>query len=110
MRLVKETWLLVGNLKFAIDGGKDALHLSHSEHSAEERIAGIVAVVALVHYAARLVGERHAVVYTHGQGWILLFKDAAELDDIGTSAQMAGFREVAVGEDVATAQVNEVGA
>ena len=110
MRLVKETWLLIRNLKFAVDGGKDALHLSHSEHSAEESVAGIVAVVALIHYAARLVGERHAVVHTHGQGWIFLFKDAAELDKVGTTAQMTGFREVAVGEDVATTQVNEVGA
>ena len=55
----------------------------------------------LVHDAARLVGERHAVVNTHGQLRILLFEDAAELNEVGTSAQMAGFGEVAVGEDVA---------
>ncbi len=43
-------------------------------------------------------------------GIFFLFEDAAELDEVGPSAEVAGFGEVAVGEDVAGAQVHEVGA
>ena len=69
-----------------------------------------MAVMGLVHDAAILVGEGHAVIDAHGQLGIFLLKDAAELDEVGTSAQVGGFGEVAVGEDVAGAQVYEVGA
>ena len=69
-----------------------------------------MAVARLVHDTARLVGECHTVVHTHGQLWILLLEDATQFDEVGTSAQVAGLGEVAIGEDVTRTQVNEVGA
>ena len=96
--------------KFTIDGGEDALYLSEGEHSAQKGVAGIVAVARLIHDTTRLVGEGHTMVYAHRQSGIFLLEDTAEFDEVGTSAQMAGLGEVAVGEDVARTQVNEVGA
>ena len=108
--LVKETGLLVFNAQFAVNGGKDSLYLSHGEHAAQKGIAGVVAVAALVHDTTGLVGKCHAVVHTHRQLWVLLLEDAAQLNQIGTAAQVAGLGEVAIGEDVTRTQVNEVGA
>jgi hypothetical protein len=102
--------LFVFYSKFTVNGGEDALYLSEGEHTSQQGVAGIVAVARLVEDTARLVGKRHTVVNTHGQLWILLLEDTAKLDEVGTSAQMAGLGEVAVGEDVARTQVNEVGA
>ena len=106
--LVEESGLFVGEAEFAVDGGKNALHLAEGEHPTEKRVAGIVAVARLVEHATRLVGEGHTVIHTHRQIGILLLEDTTELDEVCTSAQMAGFREVAVGEDMAGAQVYEV--
>ena len=64
----------------------------------------------LVHDAARLVGERHTVVYAPGELWVLLLKDSCQFDEVGTTAQMAGLGEIAIGEDVTGAQMNEMGA
>ena len=77
------------------------MHLSEGKHASQQRVAGIVAVTRLIHDAARLIGEGHSVVNAHGQFRILFLEDAAKLDEVGTSAQMTGFREVAVGEDMA---------
>ena len=67
-------------------------------------------MTALVEYTTRLVGKRHSVIHTHRQLRILLLENPTELDEVCASAQMAGLREVAVGEDMARTQVNEVGA
>ena len=72
-------------------------------------VTGIMTVTRLVHDATRLVGKRHAVVHTHRQGGILLFEDAAELDEVGTTAKVRSLGEVAIGEDMARAQMHEVG-
>ena len=98
---VEEAGLFVGDAELAVDGGEDALHLSESEHAAEEGIAGVVAMARLVHDASRLIGEGHAVVDTHGKVGVLLLEDAAQLNQVGTSTQMTSFCEVAIGEDVA---------
>ena len=41
------------------------------------------------------------MVNAHGQLWIFLLENAAQFDEVGASAQMAGLGEVAIGEDVA---------
>ena len=79
------------------------MHLSEGEHAAEEGIAGIVA-------AALVAKHRHAMVNTHGERRVLLLEDARQLDDVGTSAQVGCLGEVAVGEDVARAQMHEMSA
>ena len=106
--LIKESGLFVFYSKFTVNGGEDTLYLSECEHAAQQGVAGIVAVARLVEDAARLVGKRHTVVNAHGQLWVLLLEDTAEFDKVGTSAQVTGLGEVAVGEDVARTQVNEV--
>ena len=67
-------------------------------------------MTALVHDTTRDIGKCHTVIHAHGQFGVLFLKDAAELDEVGTTTQMAGLGEVAIGEDVAGAQMNEVGA
>ena len=86
--LVEESGLFVGDSEFAIDGGEDALYLSEGEHTAKESITSVVAMTALIHDTARSVGEGHTMVYTHGQSWILLLEDAAELDEVSTSSEV----------------------
>ena len=108
--LIEEAGLLVGDAKFTIDSGKDAFDLTEGEHAAEESVAGIVAMARLVEDAARLIGERHAMIDAHRETGVLLLEDAGKLDEVGTTAQVAGLGEVAVGEDVAAAEVYEVGA
>ena len=108
--LVEESGLFVFDAEFTVDGGKDALHLSEGEHASEERIAGIMAVAAFIHDASRLVCEGHAVVDTHRQLRVLLLEDTAELDEVCAPSEMRGLREVAAGEDMAGAQMYEVGA
>ena len=110
MESIEEAGLLVGDAKLTIDGGKDAFDLTEGEHAAEEGVAGIVAMARLIEDAARLIGERHAMIDTHRETGILLLEDAGKLDEVGTTAQVAGLGEVAVGEDVAAAEVYEVGA
>ena len=108
--LVEEAGLLVLDAQFAVNGGKDTLYLAEGEHTAEEGIAGVVAVGRLVEDATGLVGEGHAVIHTHRQLWVLLLEDAAEFNKVSASAEVACFCEVAIGEDVAGAQMDEVGA
>ena len=69
-----------------------------------------MAMTGFIHDAAGLVGEGHAVVNTHGELWVLLLEDAGELDEVGTTAQMRCFGEVAVREDMTGAEVYEMGA
>ena len=102
--------MFVGEAQFAVHGGDDALDLAHGEHPAEEGVAGVVPVRGLVHDAAGRVGEGHAVVHAHRQGGILLLEDADELDEVRPAAEVRGLGEVAVREDVAGAQVHEMGA
>ena len=64
--LVEESGLFIFDAEFAVNGGEDALYLTEGEHTAQQGVAGIVAVTAFIHDAARDVGERHAVVHTHG--------------------------------------------
>ena len=106
---IEEAGLLIGDAKLTIDGGKDAFDLTVGEHAAEEGVAGIVAMARLVEDAAGLIGERHAMIDTHRETWVLLFEDAGKLDEVGATAQVAGLGEVTVGEDVAAAEVYEVG-
>lgn len=64
----------------------------------------------LVHDATLLVGERHAMVDTHRQLWVLLLEDTAQLDEVGTSTQVTCLCEVAIREDMTGAEVYEMGA
>ena len=64
--LVEEAGLFVFDAEFAIDCGEDALYLSEGEHTAQQGVAGIVAVTAFVEDAPRLIGEGHTVVNAHG--------------------------------------------
>ena len=67
-------------------------------------------MTALVHDTTRDIGKCHAVIHAHRQFGILLLEDTAELDEVSTTTQMAGLGEVAIGEDMAGTQMNEVGA
>ena len=93
--------MFVFDAELAVDGGEDALYLTEGEHTAQKGIAGIVAMRRLVHDATRLVGEGHTMIHTHGQSGIFLLEDAAEFNQVGTTAQVRGLGEVAIGEDVA---------
>lgn len=117
-RLVIETWLLVLDAKLAVDSSNDALNLTHSEHAAKECVTRVVAMVALVEHATWLINESHAMIDTHWETTarvalallLSLLEDAAELDEVATTAQVRSLGEVAIREDVARAEVNEVGA
>ena len=50
------------------------------------------------------------MIDTHRETGVLLLEDAGKLDEVGTTAQVAGLSEVTIGEDVAAAEVYEVGA
>ena len=95
---VKEAGLLVLYAQFLVNGGEDALHLSKGKHTAEERVAGIVAAVLVAQH-------RHAVVHTHRQttcALLLLFlEDVSQLHEVSAAAQVTCLGEVAVREDVA---------
>ena len=110
MFLIKESGLFVFEAELAVDGGEDALYLSEGEHTAQEGLTGIMAVGRLVEDATRLVGKSHTMIDTHGQLRILFLEDTAELDEVCATAKVRGFREVAVGEDMTAAQMDEVGA
>ena len=85
------------------EGSEDTLHLRHGKHASEEAIAGVVATCLVAQHGA-------AVVHTEGKRAALGLKDATQFYQVGTPAKMTGFREVAVGEDMAGTKVNEVGA
>ena len=93
---VEEAGLMEGDAQLTVDGGENAFHLTQRKHTAQEGVAGIVAAVLITQH-------RHAMVYTHGQMGVGLLKDTCQLNQVGTSAEMGGFGEVAVGEDVAGA-------
>ena len=63
--LIEEAWLFVFDAYFTVDGGEDALYLTKGEHTAQERIACIMAMTAFVHDATRFIGEGHTVIHTH---------------------------------------------
>ena len=117
-RSVEETRLLVLDAEFAVNGRHDALDLTHGEHTAKEGVTRVVAMCRLVEDTAWLVGEGHAVVNAHWQTTTAvalalllgLLEDAAELDEVATTAQVRCLGEVAVGEDVARTEVYEMGA
>ena len=90
---IKESRLLIFNSQLTVHSGKNALNLSEGEHSAEERVARIVAT-------ALVAKHRHTVVNTHWQTWVLALEDASQLYYVGTSAKMRSLGEVAVGEDL----------
>ena len=48
------------------------------------------------------------MIHTHWQVWILLLEDTSQFDDVGTSAQVACFGEVAVREDMAGTEMNKM--
>ena len=47
------------------------------------------------------------MVYTHGEVGIFLLKDTGELNKVCPTAQVAGFGEIAVVENVARAQMDK---
>lgn len=92
--LIEEAWLMEWDVEFAVNSGENALHLPQGEHTSEERVSGVVSL--------RFVAEhRHAVIHTHRELRILLLEDAAELDDVCTTAEVTCLCEVAVREDMA---------
>ena len=95
---VKEPRLLVLNAQLLVNGGEDALHLSKGEHTAEERVTGVVAFGLIAQH-------RHAVVHTHSQSacalLLLLLEDVSQFHKVGAAAQVACLGEVAVREYVA---------
>ena len=100
--------MFVGDAELAVDGCQDTLYLTECEHTSKQCVTCIVTVRRLVHDAARLVGKGHTVIYAHRQLGVLFLKDTAELNQVGTSAEVRSLCEVAIGEDVARAQMNEV--
>ena len=95
--------------EFSVDRGDNALNLSHGEHASEERVTGILSTSLIAQHG-------HTMVDTHRQlsdyrvvGTLSLFllEDTCQLNDVGTSAQMACLCEVAVREYIARAQMNE---
>ena len=72
----------------------------------------------LIEHATRLIGEGHTMIDTNWEttarvalAFLLsLLEDAAKLNEICTTAEVAGFGEVAIREDVARTKVNEMGA
>ena len=108
--LVEKSWLLVFDSQFTIHSGKDTLHLTQCKHTTQQGVAGIVAVARFVHDSTWFVGKCHTVVDTHRQLWIFLLENPTQFNEVGTTIQVTGLREVAIGEDVARAQVYEVGA
>ena len=72
----------------------------------------------LIEHATRLIGEGHTVIDMNWEtttrvahAFLLgLLEDATELDEVCTTAEVACLSEVAIREDVARAEVNEVGA
>ena len=117
-QLIIESRLLVLYAQLIIHGSDDALNLAHGKHATQEGVTGIVAVVALIEYAAWLIGEGHTMVYSHRQSatrialafLLCLLKNAAKIYQMATTTQVGSLREVAVREDVARAQVNKVSA
>lgn len=117
-RLFEESWLDVLDAQLTIYGSHDALYLTHSEHTAKERVTRVMAVVGLIEHATRLVGEGHTMIHTHRQTTaavalailLCLLEDAHELYQIATAAKVRSLGKVAVREDVAAAEVNEMGA
>jgi len=115
---VIEPWLLVFDAKFSIHGSDDTLNLAHRKHSAEQGVAGIVSVGALIKHTTRLVGEGHAMIDTHRETatrvalafLLCLLKDAAKFYQVGTATKVGCLREVAVREDVARTEMYEMGA
>lgn len=89
--------------KLTVHSSDDALHLSHSEHTSQERIAGIIPTDFVAKHSHSMVNAhrqlcRNGVV---GTFCLLLLEDTGKLNDVSASAKMAGLREVAVGEDMA---------
>ena len=107
MVLFVKSGLLIFDAKLSVHRGNHPLYLSHGEHSSEERVAGIISPGFIAKHG-------HAVVYSHWQSsdvgivappLLFSFKDAGQLYDVGSSAEMTGLREVAVWEDMARPQV-----
>ena len=65
--LIEEAGLFIGDSKFTIDGGEDALYLSEGEHTTQESIACIMTMRRLIHDTTGLVGKGHTMIDTHGQ-------------------------------------------
>ena len=75
-------------------------------------------MIALIEYATWLIGEGHAVVYSHWQSTtgialaflLSLLEDAAKFNEMAATTQVRSLCKVAVREDVARAQMNKVSA
>ena len=100
--LFVEAGQAVWEAEIAVDGGEDALDLSHGEHAAEEGVAGVVTFVSVTQHG-------HAMVYTHREAWIFLFEDADEFYDVRAATEVAGFGEIAVREDMTRTEMDEMG-
>ena len=117
-QLIIESRLLIIDAEFIINCGNDTLNLPHGKHAAQESVTGIMTVIALIEYTTWLIGEGHTVVYTHWQTTtgialaflLCLLEDTAEVDEMAATTQVGSLREVAVREDVARTQMNEVSA
>ncbi len=78
----------------------------------------IVAVVTLIEYATKLIGEGHTMIHSHRDTTtrialvflLCLLEDAAKFYQMATTTQVGSLREVAIREDIAGTQVNEVSA
>lgn len=117
-QLIIKSRLLILYAQLIIHGSDDALNLAHGKHAAQEGITGIVAMVALIKHTTWLIGEGHAMIYSHRQSatrialafLLCLLEDAAKLYQMATTTQVRSLGEVTVREDVAGTKVNEMGA
>ena len=100
LKVLVKSWLFVFDAEFTVNCSEYALHLSHGEHAAKEGVAGIVSTLVIAEHF-------HAVVNAHRQLRVGFLENTCQFYDIGASAQVRCFGEVAVGENVAGTQVYE---
>ena len=117
-QLIIESRLLIIDAEFIINCGNDTLNLPHGKHAAQESVTGIMTVIALIEYTTWLIGEGHAMIYSHRQSatrialafLLSLLEDAAKFNEMAATTQMRSLCKVAVREDVARAQMNKMSA
>ena len=117
-QLIIESRLLIIDAEFIIYCCDDTLNLTHGKHAAQEGVTGIVTVIALIKYTTWLICEGHTVVYTHWQTTtgialaflLCLLENTAKFNEMAATTQVGSLCEVAVREDVARTQMNEVSA
>ena len=75
------------------DSGHHAIHLAEPHHATMETITGIVALILIAQDGSTMID-------THRNVWIELFKNAAHLNEVGTTVQVVGLNKISIGKDI----------